>query len=59
MHVLIKFVYMKDVFVCDLVAIIKVCQGDMYNMYLKQTSNFIGNTFWAFQSLFECKHENI
>jgi hypothetical protein len=31
-HALIEFAQMWDVFVCDLVAAIKVCQGDMYNM---------------------------
>jgi hypothetical protein len=34
-HAFIKFAQMKDVFVCDLVVIIKVCQGDQYNMYLE------------------------
>ncbi len=58
-HVFIKFVQMKDVFMCNLMVIIKVCQGDLYNMYLEQTSNFIANIFWAFKSLLECKHENI
>jgi hypothetical protein len=33
MHVFIKFAQMQDIFVCDLVATIKVCQGDFYNMY--------------------------
>jgi hypothetical protein len=50
---------MRDVFVCDLVVAIKVCQGDMYNMYLEESSNFIANTFWAFKFLLKCKHENI
>jgi hypothetical protein len=59
MHVLIKFAQMGDVFVCDLVATIKVCEGDLYNMYLEQSSNFNADTFWAFKSLLECKHENI
>jgi hypothetical protein len=44
---------------CNLLVVIKVYQGDMYNMYLEQSSNFITNTFWAFKSLLECKHENI
>jgi hypothetical protein len=34
MHALIKFSQiMKGVFVCDLVATIKVCQGDIYKTY--------------------------
>jgi len=45
--------------VYDLMAAIKVCQVDLYNMYLERSSNFTANTFWAFKSLLECKHENI
>jgi hypothetical protein len=44
---------------CNLAIVIKVCQGDLYNMYLEQSSNFTIDTFWAFKSLLECKHENI
>ncbi len=33
MHVLIKFAQMWDIFVYDLVATIKICQDDFYNMY--------------------------
>lgn len=29
----IKFAQMKDAFVCDLVATIKVCQSNIYKMY--------------------------
>jgi len=32
-HSLIKFAQMKNVFMCNLVVVIKVCQGDVYNMY--------------------------
>ncbi len=28
-------------------------------MCLEHTSNFTKDTFWAFKSLLECKHENI
>jgi hypothetical protein len=58
-HALIKFAQIRDVFVCDLMAAIKVCQGDLCNMYLEQSSNFMTNTFWVFKSLLECKHGNI
>jgi hypothetical protein len=59
MHALHKFAQMKKVFVCDLVAIIKLYQSDIYNMYRDSTSNFITYNFWAFKSLLEFKHENI
>jgi hypothetical protein len=32
-HALIKFAQYRYVLVCDLVATIKVCQGDVYSMY--------------------------
>ncbi len=49
----------RRMFVCDLVATIKVCQGDLYNKYLEESSNFTTYTFWAFKSLLKCEHENI
>jgi len=58
-HVLIKFAQSKDVFVCDLVVPIKDCQGDVCNMYCDPTSKFTTDSFWAFKSLLELKHENI
>jgi len=50
---------MKDMIVYNLVVDIKVYQGDLYNMYLEQTSNFTMDIFWVCKFLFECKHENI
>jgi hypothetical protein len=44
---------------CDLVATIKVYQGDVYNMYCDQISKLIVDSFWAFKSWLELKHENI
>jgi hypothetical protein len=44
-HALIKFAQMRDVYVCDLVVAIKVCQGDIYMMYCNQTSNFTTENF--------------
>jgi hypothetical protein len=58
-HVLIKFAQSRHVFVCDLVVAIKLCQGDVYNMYCDKTSKFTVDSFWAFKSLLELKHENI
>ncbi len=58
-HVLIEFAQSKNVFVCEFVVPIKDCQGDVYNMYCDLTSKFTIDSFWAFKSLFELKHENI
>jgi hypothetical protein len=58
-HVLVKFAQMQNMFVCDLVAIVKVCQVDIFSMYCDQNSKFSVNNLWAFKSLLECKHESI
>jgi len=58
-HALIKFAQFRNLFACDLVATIKLCQSDVYNMYYDQTSKFTINSFCAFKSLLELKHENI
>jgi len=50
---------MQNVFVCDLVATIKVCQGDVHNMFYDNILKFIAEKFCAFKSLFGCNHENI
>jgi hypothetical protein len=58
-HALIKIAQMRDLYVCDLVATIKVNQDDIYMTYCYQTSKFTIDNFWAFKSLLEFKHENI
>ncbi len=50
---------MLDIFVCDLVVVMKVYQGDLYNMYCDQTSKFVVDSFWYFKYLFDCKHDYI
>jgi len=58
-HVLVKFAQMQDMFVCDLMVAVKVCQVDLFSMYCDQNSNFFANNLWTFKSLLECKHESI
>jgi hypothetical protein len=50
---------MQNIFVCDLVATIKVCQGDVHNTFYDNILKFIAEKICAFKSLFECNHENI
>ncbi len=38
-NVLIKCVQAKDVFVCDYIAIVKICQTDLYKMYNDPTTS--------------------
>ncbi len=52
MHALIKFAQSRDVFVCDLVATIRFCQDDIYNMYYYETFKFIVDSFWHSNDIF-------
>ncbi len=38
-NALMKFVQVNDVFVCDYIAIIKICQTNMYKMYNDSTTS--------------------
>jgi hypothetical protein len=49
----LKFAQMIDVFVCDLVVAIKVCQGDVHGMYCDSTFKFIVSNSQAFKIIVE------
>jgi len=51
---LMKFVEAMDVFVCDYIATIKICQTDMYKMYIDSTTSFQPKFFSWIQRC--CKH---
>ncbi len=60
-HSLIKFVKLKDVFVYDFMAIVKICEGDVCCMFCdKQFSfPFEGNVFNNFTILINTVNENV
>jgi hypothetical protein len=35
-----KFVYAKDVFLCDYITIVKICQAYLYKMYIDPSTSF-------------------
>jgi hypothetical protein len=47
------------VFICDFIAIIKICEGDVYRMYCDICSFFQGDVFMDFQAVIDYAHENI
>jgi hypothetical protein len=55
LHSLIKF----DMFVCNFIALVKICEGDIYWMYRDIHSSFQGDVFMNFQALINCVHESI
>ncbi len=44
---------------CDFIAIIKICEGDVYRMYCDIHSFFQGDVFMDFQTLIDYAHESI
>jgi len=57
-HSLIKFAQLKDVFVYDFIAIVKICEGDVYHMFYGQFS-FEGDVFINFKALINTTQDNI
>jgi hypothetical protein len=58
-HSLIEFGQLEDMFVCDFSAIIKICEGDVYQMSCDIHSSFQGDVFMDFQTLIDYVHESI
>jgi hypothetical protein len=48
-----------NIFECDMVATIKVCNSDIYNMYCDSSSRFIINNFNTFNFLLKFQHESM
>jgi len=56
---LIKFCWLKDVFIYDFVAIVKVCQGEIFSLYTDLNTKFKSNAFEAYKTLVGARHESI
>jgi len=54
---LIKFIERRDIFICDFIVMVKVCQGQFYSLYCDPTFAFKGNEFWSFCGLLHDDHE--
>jgi hypothetical protein len=48
-----------DIFICDLVVIVKVWQSKLYNLYCDIAFAFKGNELWSFCGLLQFDHEKI
>jgi len=59
MHSLIKFAQLQDMFMCDFITTVKICEGEVYRMYYDIHSSFQGDVFMNFQPLIDCVHESI
>jgi len=56
---LVNFSQKCDIYICDFVAIVKVCQVDLYRLYKDKGTSYSSDEFWSFNNLLECNHEQI
>lgn len=56
---LVNFAQKRDVYICDFVAAVKVCQGSLYRMYEDKATSYSSDEFWSFNNLLDCSHEQI
>jgi hypothetical protein len=50
-HAMIKFKHKKDVFVCNYVVTIKICQGQLYFHYVDLATKYVYDIFKDFQAI--------
>jgi hypothetical protein len=46
-------------FVCDFIAIVRICEGEVYQLYCDNQCRFQGDVFTNFLALVNFVHENI
>ena len=56
---LVQFAQKTDVYICDFVAAVKVCQASLHRMYEDRATAFNCDEFWSFTNLAELSHEQI
>jgi hypothetical protein len=59
LHYLVKFSQQRDVFICDYLAAVKVCQGQLYSLYLDPATCFRSDSFTEFSDLLACQNRTI
>lgn len=55
----IVFAPKQDVYICDFVVAINVCQATLYRIYEGKTNSYCFDEIWSFNNLLECSHEQI
>jgi hypothetical protein len=49
----------SDAFICDFIAALEVCEGQLYTFYVDHTTSYGRDDFWALSALLECSYESI
>jgi len=58
-HSLIKFSQLHDMFVCDFIATMKICEMDVYMMYYDNHNYFQGDMFENFHAFINNAHKTM
>jgi len=56
---LVNFALKRDVYICNSIAVVKICHGDLYRMYEDKDMAYNSNEFWSFKNLLDYNHEQI
>jgi len=59
MQSLLMFVSRKDVFICDFIVVIDVCQTQLYTFHCDNNLSSQCEKFCAFNGLLQCYHQQI
>jgi hypothetical protein len=58
-HYLVKFSQQRDIFICDYLGAVKVCQGQLYTLYSDPQTSFRSDAFREMTDLLGCRHGTI
>ncbi len=58
-HSLLKFSQGTDNFICDFVSVMKICQTEMYSLFVNLVTNFQDEMFHEYHALLDSSHESI
>ena len=56
---MITFSQKCDVFICDFIGAVKVCQGQLYTLYNCHSQSFTTDEFFVFKGIVEGTHDHI
>ena len=56
---LVQFAQSQDIFVCNYIAALKICEGQFYAHYIDSTTIFEFEEFWAFKDIQNFIHDAI
>jgi len=58
-HSLIKFTWLHDVFMCDFIMAMKICEGDVYQINCDNHFYFQGDVFGNIYAIIYFTHESM